>query len=224
MTTRDSSSDRPYAAPRTSARSSIIPRSPARAMTLTELLVVMGIIIVVSGLVAVTAMNVWGGSQRKRTQTLIQQLATACEEYKSVYGAYPVDDGGPYYPTGSAYDNSLWTREHGIRNLYVALKMAGLADSIKGDTLSTVKPTDNASFEFAVECWDGEKHRWDRVLVDAWGHPLIYDSHNPKGKYYSTRAVHNVHSFDLISKGPDGHEGPDADGNNDDIANFKQNE
>jgi len=222
-------------------------------MTLTELLVVMGIIIVVSGLVAVTAMNVWGGSQRKRTQTLIQMLATANEEYKAVYNTYvpdtsidPGPDGkpgggddslgtGPYYPKSRAdspFDAAVWalipdsrkTDEHGIRNLYVALKMAGLADSIKGDTLSTVKPTDNASFEFAVECWDGEKHRWDRVLVDAWGHPLIYDSHNPKGKYYSTRAVHNIHSFDLISKGPDGHEGPDADGNNDDIANFKQNE
>ena len=64
-------------------------RTPRRAFTLIELLIVIAIIMILIGLLLPAVMRVWGYVDEVRTATEIKRLAAACDEFKNHHNMYP---------------------------------------------------------------------------------------------------------------------------------------
>jgi prepilin-type N-terminal cleavage/methylation domain-containing protein len=67
-------------------------RSSQSAFTLVEMLTVMAIIAILTGLVIATAGYVQNKAARERATGEIQEMTTACESYKADFGGYPQSD------------------------------------------------------------------------------------------------------------------------------------
>src|SRR5262245_17321527 len=87
------------------------------AFTLIELILVVGIMIVLSGLVLSTVGYARKKGARARAETEIAAIAAACENYKADNGVYPRDNATNQYtdtlnarqnfdPTQAAYNNA----------------------------------------------------------------------------------------------------------------------
>src|SRR5881296_2355480 len=99
-----------------------------RAFTLIELIVVLGLIIVLTGLVLSTAGYARKKGARARAETEIAAMSAACENYKSDNAVYPRDNPTPGYtdalnarqngdPTQTIYTNA---------SLYLFTQLSGL--------------------------------------------------------------------------------------------------
>ncbi len=66
------------------------PKSRAKGFTLVELLAVIAIIAILAGLLIPTVGAVRTQAKRTQTRALFSQLSTACINYKSDYGFYPL--------------------------------------------------------------------------------------------------------------------------------------
>lgn len=64
-------------------------RSGARGFTLTELMVVIGIIVVLIGITAPMLISVWGKSERAAAKSNLQAISTALAMYKQDFGDVP---------------------------------------------------------------------------------------------------------------------------------------
>jgi type II secretory pathway pseudopilin PulG len=71
-------------------------RSGALAFTLTEMLVVIGIIVLVLGIATPMVTRAWRAGDRARTAADLQAIATALEAYKQDHGNYPRVRGLPW--------------------------------------------------------------------------------------------------------------------------------
>ena len=125
--------------------------------TLIELLVVIAIIGILAGLVLASLQAVRQKANATATESLIQALSIACDQYYQ-------DWGGMYPP---AFQNESPTRNEGIEMLYAGLttregrSTRDYAKDISRDSLGDVD-SDSA-----------------REFIDAWGNPLVYvDSMN----------------------------------------------
>lgn len=190
-----------------------------RGMTLVEILVVMSIIVIISGGVIVAASKLWRRSQKKRTEALIYRLEAALEDYKAECHHYPPDNGGPFHPANSGFDEALRCGDHGNRNLYYALMQAGLAYELKGDDLSTDLPHANFTTDPKLP---------PRVIVDAWGRTVFYNSHVPDGATYYSDEAHTTefkqvgYAVQIYSLGPDGKAFYMTGDRGDDIRNYRE--
>jgi general secretion pathway protein G len=167
--------------------------SPA-GFTLVELLTVLVIIAVLTGLVVAAGKYALTKAAVSRTQAEMAAMELALEHFKSDNGHYPASTttrnspSPPGFPTAIEIDNST--------NLYSALS----------GKYFTFKPD-----EIRVDPASGNKY-----VMDPFGHP--YNYYCP---LIGTTAVwSNQASFDLWSYGPNG---INDEGTNDDITNWKQN-
>lgn len=65
------------------------PSVPARAFTLTEMLVVIGMIVLIIGIAAPMITRAWRAGDRTRTAADLAAIATALEAYRQDHGSYP---------------------------------------------------------------------------------------------------------------------------------------
>jgi type II secretory pathway pseudopilin PulG len=100
------------------------PSSFRHAFTVIELLLVVGIIIVLTGLVLSTAGYAWKKSARTRAETEIAAISAACENYKTDNGVYPSDPSTTEQldPTASGNPN---TAAYNQPSVYLYSKLSG---------------------------------------------------------------------------------------------------
>jgi len=121
------------------------------AFTLIELIVVITVIIILTGLVLSTVGYVQKKGARARAETEIAAMSAACESYKADNGVYPRDNPTPGYtdaldaqqngdPTQSAYQNAslyLFTQLSGLNQNQTPITGARSYFSFKPQMLST---------------------------------------------------------------------------------------
>ncbi len=123
------------------------------AFTLIELIVVITVIIILTGLVLSTVGYVQKKGARARAETEIAAMSAACESYKADNGVYPRDNPTPGYtdaldaqqngdPTQSAYQNAslyLFTQLSGLNQNQTPITITGARSyfSFKPQMLST---------------------------------------------------------------------------------------
>ena len=148
-----------------------------RGFTLTEMLVVVAIIVILSGLVFGVLSFVWRKAKRDQTQMTFQLISNALEEYDRDHHDFPPSSlGGAVDPTGM----------EGAELLYAYLS----TPDIHGKCYLT--PT-----QALPTCDPGNLGR--PKLCDAWKRPIRYQHHAD----YRNRAP-NRQTFRLISAGPNG--------------------
>jgi type II secretory pathway pseudopilin PulG len=166
------------------------PRRSAAGFTLVEMLTVVLIIIILSGLVISTARFVQQKGAMSRAQGEIQAMETALERYKNDNGEYP-----PYYGTDTV---------EGAKVLYQALTgdgndllvssggvpSSGMENWGKQGTtyMDTLKPN--------VHFYQSGNSAY--AVMDPWGKPYRYRTVNPDDPS-SKEAVRNDATFDLWS-------------------------
>jgi len=121
------------------------------AFTLIELIVVITVIIILTGLVLSTVGYAQKKGARARAETEIAAMSAACESYKADNGVYPRDNPTPGYtdaldaqqngdPTQSAYQNAslyLFTQLSGLNQNQTPITGARSYFSFKPQMLST---------------------------------------------------------------------------------------
>ena len=98
----------------------------SRAFTLIELVVVVGLILILTGLVLSTVGYARKKGARARAETEIAAMAAACESYKSDYGIYPRD------PTAGTATDTLDARATGNPAMYQTANLV-LYRALSGD-------------------------------------------------------------------------------------------
>jgi len=169
-------------------------RTPRRAFTMVELLVVIFILGVLVTLVVSVSKYVMGKASREQTIADQKIILTAIEAFKDVTGEYPADRD----PNGSDYN----LEEHFEKSAEL-LRAQLLADTDyeitdpnieqlfdKDDEVAAIRAkTFECLKELPEECFKED----DRVFRDAYGEPIAYKRSGGLGG----RPV-------LISRGPDG--------------------
>src|SRR6266542_5536577 len=121
------------------------------AFTLIELIVVITVIVILTGLVLSTVGYAQKKGARARAETEIAAMSAACESYKADNGVYPRDNPTPGYtdaldaqqngdPTQSAYQNAslyLFTQLSGLNQNQTPITGARSYFSFKPQMLST---------------------------------------------------------------------------------------
>jgi len=135
----------------------VIRRRKRAAFTLTELLVVMGIIALLAALMLGVSASLRRRAQRDATRTLIDKVELALEEYQDRMGKYPDEIGSDPSdaPQLRATNNAVAALLYGMDEFAVGTRGGHVAEIVQD-------PPD--------------KH----LVVDAWGNPLniIRDGHN----------------------------------------------
>jgi general secretion pathway protein G len=174
-------------------------RTPAgcRAFSLVEMLVVLVIIVILTGIVIRVAKHAQDRSAAATARAEIAQLMAALEEYRKDAGDYPRTD---YYDAND-HGEVLYC---GLANVQVPLSF---------NNVSKVWGVGKVYFEFPPE----------RLAYGAGGSPQLLD---PWGNPYRYKHPHNVGNtqgnvvwgYALSSDGPDG-----TSGTGDDIGNVTHN-
>jgi prepilin-type N-terminal cleavage/methylation domain-containing protein len=148
-------------------------RRRARGVTLTELLVVIIIMAILTSMAMVGYQAVFEGGDRAEAHSMIQRLYVALEVYRNEYGVYPEDEqgeAGEYFITARAPTASnplggvLWRLNH--KRVYETFTPAG---STLPETGWHMVPADRFAFD---EQWlDPVTNR----LLDPWGQPYEYE-------------------------------------------------
>ncbi len=202
-------------APRSTAHASRCrlhaPRSPA-AFTLVELMTVILVISIVSGIVIAGAGYANRMAMKTRTQTTIQQVCTAIDRHDTDRGWYPPDltcnsDGGALLGNQFVWPcEALWfwleywgPHQQYPKEPYMMFKREQL---VAGTTKI------NAAFDQSA----GNFMR----IVDSWGNPLNYKSYNgnsykfndgtmmPRHNNRTTSTIWGLEAYDICSYGGDG--------------------
>ncbi len=159
-----------------------------------EMLVVVAIVVILSGLVFGVLAFVWRKAKRDQTQMTLQLIATALDDYDQDHHDYPPSSiGGAIDPTGM----------EGAELLYTYLCTPG-ANGKRYIVPGQSNPT----------CDPGNLGR--PKLCDAWNRPIRYQHHAD----YRNNAP-NRQSYRLISAGPNG-EFEDGAADSDDVVNWEK--
>jgi type II secretion system protein G len=204
-----------------------------QGFTLVEVLIVVAIIGVLMGLVLPALMKAGNKAKITETQTIIEQIKAALQEYEHDYGDYP--------PT------SLKDEEHysngvndGIESLVVHLsnKDKGTPYLELEEKSYSNTDRDDVPASYPLNWFFGDSQA--REIVDSWGNPLVYfhnrDYAKPKthmqtykltsgkklsgfapGKSKKTAAYHSWSSYQIWSVGPNG---KNENGEGDDIVSW----
>ncbi|MDD3119434.1 MAG: type II secretion system protein [Victivallales bacterium] len=169
-----------------------------RPFTLVEILTVITIICILMGIGLGVYGLAMGKAKRAKTETLLNKIEVALENFKTKYGYYPQSKGGPFY---------LDLSNMGLPAAEIDNQRTFFNKNIDYETVKN-----NSSV----------KYNGQDVLADAWEQPIYYQcpgAHNagmfdlgsagPDGKVGSNNAVFNLNGT------------PDFDSkNSDDIANY----
>jgi prepilin-type N-terminal cleavage/methylation domain-containing protein len=177
-------------------------RCAQAGFTIIELLTVMIIIVLLTGLTVGVAKHAQTVAAISRTRSEIAAMEMALERYKSDNGRYPASSGtrvtsSSGYPGTFEYSNSavLYMALAGGSKIYYNFR----ADQLRTNT------TISAIY-----------------IVDPFGSPYNYYQTNNTGppSAANPNGVNNLATFDLWSYGPNG---VNDEGTNDDITNWRQN-
>jgi prepilin-type N-terminal cleavage/methylation domain-containing protein len=200
--------------------------------TLTELLVVMGIIAILAGLILPAVGAVRRSAASRAAKATIERIRLACQAYQADFGDYPPTSLVAFDVTTNGVNDGIESllrclttrREHGP---YLEFEEPDLANT-DGDSLTKADPVGSAL-----------EARTLFELADPWGNPYIY-FHNrdyrggAKLERYifatgermtcrprpseKTGQFPSMNSFLVWSAGPDG---KNEDGQGDDVCSWK---
>jgi len=152
--------------------------------TLLEMLVVISIIAILSGLVVTGMTTAKAKAKVQVTKALISKIAAALESYYAAYGDYPPTDLSDLYLGAS----------NGVNNGIESV-VACLSDQNKGGPFLSGIPENKYTNKDGDSCSPPPTNWWFgdgqlREIVDEWNNPLVYfhsrDYDNPfKGSNYS---------------------------------------
>ncbi|MCG3148654.1 MAG: hypothetical protein PCFJNLEI_02099 [Verrucomicrobiae bacterium] len=176
-------------------------RQPQQAFTLIEILAVVGVIAILTGLLIMATGHMNRKAQFQRTRSFLCAIETALETYKSDNGTYPLTGLEHFSLTGGALNHGEVQKSNSGR-LYRALSGAG-----GGSKYMRFLPS-----QLATDSSIGT------YLIDGYGMPLNYYCINPPTNPLEAVAVVvgldqtnlvayggqvRTQSFDLFSNGPD---------------------
>lgn len=146
-------------------------RRPQRGgFTLVEILVVVSIIVILFGLVAVSAGIYMGKAAQARTQTLVKKLCLWLEEYKGLTGHYPPD----------GFDSPVRTEDgqtiYGSAALYYFLSRPVVEERKIGGVSEVRQHPAVAKFDERDLSPEDSSRPGVREIVDGWGTPIHYDN------------------------------------------------
>jgi len=169
-----------------------------RGFTLIEILIVISIIMILSGIVVYGTGRIKERVKRDATKSLIIRITAALNEYHLAYFVYPPSSG-----------------EHqGSRNLYYFL---GLPLDLKQGYDPAKNEMQTRKFGPATSFKSSELSP-EKDIIDLWGNSFYYQ--NP-GIDHSSSGGKDSRSFvDIESAGPNGQFQNDDATNNDDINNW----
>lgn len=191
------------------------PRSAAAGFSLTELLVVIGLIAVLAALSVPAISAVRRRSQTQATRALMDRLRQGLEQYSLDFGQYP-----PSRPEALGLRSNR--QNDGIEALTRALSTrskSGPYVELQGDELANC---DQDLMPSGVDPTDAGPDTALREVVDVWGQPLVYIHHReydapavtwlPGERTVEVRARQDAESgqfqglttYQLWSAGPDG--------------------
>ena len=176
---------------------------PGRGFTLVELMAVITVIGILSGIVIAGAGYLHQSALRSRTTATIAQVSTAIEMFRADKNAYPPD-------LTCTTDSSVLTANQYVwpcESLWFWLEYWGPHQQypkqpylqFKRDQVATGKTRICARF-------DPSESYYQRI-TDAWGNPLNYKSANGNSYRFTDGSYlprHNQKSYDLCSYGADG--------------------
>jgi general secretion pathway protein G len=164
---------------------------PRRGFTLVEMLVVIAIIVVLSGLTIAGLGYVNQKQAREQTKVQIGLLQMALEEYKADTGEYPV--------------HAVQSGENGTPEIYDALYPFEADAEVY---LSELDPENDSQGWLQGQ----ETQGGGLTIYDPWGGEYRYRTNNPNSSGESIAANPD---FDLWSAGPDGRTNPGSNGDYD---------
>jgi hypothetical protein len=165
--------------------------SPYNAFTLIELVLVVGVIIVLSGLVLSTVGYARKKGARARAETEIAAMSAACENYKADNAVYPRDNPTPGYtdaldarqngdPTQSIYTNAslyLFTQLSGLNQnqtpitgarSYFSFKPQMLSIDTNGNVIAIKDPVGNSYGYSTIQAATADTTKGYNPTFDLW--------------------------------------------------------
>ena len=162
-----------------------------KAFTLIELILVVGIIIVLSGLVLSTVGYARKKGARARAETEIAAMSAACENYKADNAVYPRDNPTPGYtdaldarqngdPTQSIYTNAslyLFTQLSGLSQnqtpitgarSYFSFKPQMLSIDTNGNVIAIKDPVGNSYGYSTIQAATADTTKGYNSTFDLW--------------------------------------------------------
>jgi type II secretory pathway pseudopilin PulG len=162
-----------------------------KAFTLIELILVVGIIIVLSGLVLSTVGYARKKGARARAETEIAAMSAACENYKADNAGYPRDNPTPGYtdaldarqngdPTQSIYTNAslyLFTQLSGLNQnqtpitgarSYFSFKPQMLSIDTNGNVIAIKDPVGNSYGYSTIQAATADTTKGYNPTFDLW--------------------------------------------------------
>ncbi len=155
-------------------------RPSPQGFTLVEILVVVSIIIVLFGLVAVSAGIYLGKASEARTKGLVKKLCLWLDDYKGITGHYPPD----------GFDAPVRTEDgqtiYGSAALYYFLSRPVLETRTIGGVPEVRQHPPVAKFDERDLTPEDPSRPGVREIVDGWGVPIHYDN-TEDGKFVPQR-------------------------------------
>ena len=163
------------------ARSRLAPQR-ARAMTLTEIIVVMSIMIILVSAVVVAVVRISSKGPVQGTKGLLEKLSVGVESFRATYRIYPPQDNGisSTDPSRSAYQSYQFTFTQSSAYLWYELEYDG-----QGQFMSPV----SSAYKVAGGTFNDPKNNLQQTwyyYVDAWQQPLRYLCGPPYTQYTLT--------------------------------------
>jgi type II secretory pathway pseudopilin PulG len=166
-------------------------KRPYNAFTLIELVLVVGVIIVLSGLVLSTVGYARKKGARARAETEIAAMSAACENYKADNAVYPRDNPTPGYtdaldarqngdPTQSIYTNAslyLFTQLSGLNQnqtpitgarSYFSFKPQMLSIDTNGNVIAIKDPVGNSYGYSTIQAATADTTKGYNPTFDLW--------------------------------------------------------
>ena len=155
---------------------------PKRPFTLIEIVMVVALIAVLTGIAIGGYSYAMGSARESATRATIKQLETALENAKAKHGFYLPDKG-----------EKLYILYQGNADAKDLAKQKWEKEDLKDCIADFLKTLDVESLRQYVDA--------DGAVCDAWGNPIVYKAPDKTNKK----------PFSLRSKGPDGEDGGDDD-------------
>ena len=175
----------------------------SRAFTLIELIVVLGLIIVLTGLVLSTVGYARKKGARVRAETEIAAMAAACENYKADNSVYPTDANSTDLLDPTTNGNSS-SPSYNLASLYLYTRLSG-------DLTGNQQPTSKSYFAFKPQMLLTDSNGTVLAIKDPFGYSYGYSTrmastgnggYNPTFDLWST--------VGLTTNPPGGGGGPDT--------------
>ncbi|MGD1001683.1 MAG: hypothetical protein ABSA67_13400 [Candidatus Brocadiia bacterium] len=161
------------------ARSRLAPQR-ARAMTLTEIIVVMSIMIILVSAVVVAVFRVSSKGPVEGTKGLLQKLAVGLEAYRATYRMYPpMDPNDPSSRLNLKQPIQLAQVQVTSGVLWQALEFSG-----EGQFMAPVSAAYKSAGGVFTDSRTGSVQTW-YYYQDAWLQPLLYVCPGPNYTQYT---------------------------------------